>query len=156
MNWDKPTPAATWNAIDIYLGFAYEGKPSPAVCSRLDSLRLADNDAFFRCSVFEPAPKDEPIRYDLRLGNRWYPHMKLAIEQAPDRTSYLLRVDTHDRHIQPAPGSRDYAAFRELMEKNQLLSSQIEAAWESAGLPTFKSYLRADLARRREAGARPL
>jgi len=35
-----------------------------------------------------------------------------------------------------------------MMEKNQSLASRIEAAWESGGLPTFKSFLRQDLARR--------
>jgi hypothetical protein len=151
MTWEKPTPAATWQAIDTYLRMAYDGLPSPAVRSRLDALREVDECVFYQSNPFEPIPKDEPSRFDLRLGNRWYPHMKLVIERAPDRQSYLFRADTHDRHIQPPPGSRDHAAFAELMQKNQSLSSRIEAAWESAGLPTFKSFLRADLARRRGA-----
>ena len=152
MMWEKPTPAAVRQAIEIYLRLAYPAKPSAAVCARLDAISAADRDSFYRCGAFEVGSGDEPIRYDLRLGNRWYPHMKLVIERAPDQRGYLLRVDTHDRHIQPAPGSRDSVLFAELMEKNQSLSSEIEAAWESAGLATFKGYLRADLARRREAG----
>jgi len=155
MNWDKPTPAAVSKAIDVYLGLAHDGKPSDAVCLRLEVLRMADRDSFYRCGAFEPTPKDDPVRFDVRLGNRWYPHMKMVIERAPDQQGHLFRVDTHDRHIQPPPGSRDSAAFRELMEKNQLLSSQIEAAWEAEGLPTFKSFLRADLARRRNVNRQP-
>jgi hypothetical protein len=155
IDWEKPTPAAAWIAIDIYLGLAYDGTPSAAVRSRLDVMRAATEGAFYQCAALEATPKEEPARYDVRLGNRWYPHMKLVIERAPDQRGHLFRADTHDRHIQPAPGSRDHAAFRELMEKNQLLSSRIEAAWEAAGLPTFKSFLRQDLARRRDANQQP-
>ena len=84
----------------------------------------------------------------LRLGNPWYPHMKLTIERAPDGKTSLFRADTHDRHIHVGPESPEYAAFCQMMEKNQSLASRIEAAWESGGLPTFKSFLRQDLARR--------
>jgi hypothetical protein len=149
MNWEKPTPAALWAAIEVYVGLAYDTQPSSAVRARLDALRGAAPDAFFECKAFEPSPKEDPARYDLRLGNRWYPHMKLVVQRAPDGKRYLLRADTHDRHIQPAPGSREYVSFCELMEKNQSLACQIESAWEARGFATFKSFLRDDLARRR-------
>lgn len=149
MPWEKPPPDSVWAAIDAYLGLAYDAQPGQSVRSRLDLLRAAPADAFYLCSAFEASPKEEPARYDLRLGNRWYPHMKLVIQRAPDGQHYLLRADTHDQHIQPKPDSRDYAAFCELMEKNRSLACQIEAAWETKGLPTFKSFLRDDLARRR-------
>jgi hypothetical protein len=38
--------------------------------------------------------------------------------------------------------------FTQLMESNQKLAESIEAAWDVSGLPTFKRYLREDLARR--------
>jgi hypothetical protein len=157
MAWEPPNPALVWKAIEIYLSHAYEHSPSAAVRQRLDSLRATPDETFFACGAFEATPKEEPTRLDLRLGNRFYPHMKMVIERAPDGRQCLFRADTHDRHIQPAPGSRDYAAFRQLMERNHAIGSQIEAAWESQGVPTFKSYLREDLERRRReaAGAAP-
>ena len=78
--------------------------------------------------------------------------MKLSIDMRPDQGGFLFRADTHDRHICPSPASKDYATFRELMEKNQKLAQNIEAAWGEGGLPTFKSYLKQDLERRRQSG----
>ena len=42
-------------------------------------------------------------------------------------------------------------AFRQLMEMNQTVAQAIEATWEQEGVPTFKSYLKEDLARRQTA-----
>jgi hypothetical protein len=88
----------------------------------------------------------------LRLGNCFYPHMKLSIDQRPDREGYFFRADTHDRHICPPPASKEHAAFCELMDKNQQLSQEIETAWAEKGVPTFKTYLKEDLARRAQSG----
>ena len=148
------------------------GTPS-AVRARLETLRSTPDPAFYDCPVLErgPAPsaaaggggagtrpaaagqegEDGPSRYALRLGNRAYPHMKLVIERSPDGRAYLLRADTHDTHITPKPGSREYAAFQELAAANRTAADGIEAAWEAQGLPTFKKYLRDDLERRRAA-----
>jgi len=149
MSWDKPAPVDLWKAVEVYLDLAYGGKTPPAVQSRVFTLRAFPQDDLYRCPVFEPAPKDNPSRLSLRLGNQWYPHMKLVVERAPDGQASLFRADTHDRHIQVDPSSREFAAFCELSQKNQSLAGRIEAAWESKGLSTFKSFLRDDLARRR-------
>jgi hypothetical protein len=37
------------------------------------------------------------------------------------------------------------------MEKNQRLAEAIDLAWEKAAVPTFKTYLREDLRRRKAA-----
>jgi hypothetical protein len=81
--------------------------------------------------------------------------MKLVIERSPDGSGALFHADTHDRHVQPPPDAPEAGAFAELAAKNQELSARIEAAWEEAGLPTFKRYLREDLARRKAAINRP-
>ena len=62
--------------------------------------------------------------------------------------AWLFRVDAHDKHACPSPKAPEYAAFCQLMTQNQELLGKIEAAWADQGLPTFKTYLRADLARR--------
>lgn len=144
---ELPRPREVWKAIEAYLGCAYGELPPPGVVQkRLETLRAAgENSDFIACGVFE---RDSSRKYSLRLGNRFYPHMKLSIDLRPDDAGFFYRADTHDRHIRPAPASKDYLAFSELMEKNQKLAQDIEAAWEDGGLPTFKTYLKQDLARR--------
>ena len=151
MNWEKPSAAEFWKAVEVYLAAAYDAALPAAVCARIETLRAAPADTLYQSTVFEPVPREAPVRLNLRLGNRWYPHMKLVIERSPDGRGSLFRADTHDRHIQVDPSSREYAAFRELMENNQGLASRIESAWEAGGLATFKSFLRDDLARRQAA-----
>ena len=164
MEWHKPAPAALWQAIGTYLRFAYDGDlanglpantPSP-VRAKLQVLRATADAEVFESNVFEKdhAPGtahngQRPKRYCLRLGNRSYPHMKLVVDRAPDGKGYLLRADTHDNHVRPRPGSRDERPFLELMEKNRVCAEAIETAWEQQGLPTFKQFLRDDLARRK-------
>jgi len=155
MRW--PDPAIVWRAVDAFLNVAYGGPPPSAVRSRLETLRALDADAFYDSPVFERRGEGAAARIFLRLGNRLYPHMKLAIERRPDRHGYLFRADTHDSHCCPAVTSREYAAFRQLMEANQGVAQAVEAEWEREELPTFKTFLKEDLARRQiaTAAARP-
>ena len=151
---DLPHPQQVWKAIDAYLRCAYEGANVPKpVQMRLETLRDAgENGDFYRSGVFERDSSPAPKKFSLRLGNRFYPHMKLSIDRRPDQGGFLFRADAHDRHICPGPASKEYATFRELMEKNQKLAQTIEAAWQDGGLPTFKTYLKQDLQRRRQSG----
>jgi hypothetical protein len=144
--------------VSTYLAAAYDAPPGPngippttpsAVKHRLESLRMAPAADFYASPVFERDNPAAPTKFSLRLGNRHYPHMKLVIDRAPDGHGHLLRADTHDSHCRPAPGSRDYAAFVELMDKNREVAERIETGWAEQGLPTFKTYLRDDLARRK-------
>jgi hypothetical protein len=143
-----PDDAQIWAAIDSYLSLAYEAAPSATVQRLLTQLRECTTK-LLECPgwVKTPDPKGI-IRFTLRLGNRWYPHMKLLIEPSPDQQGYLFKADTHDRHIAVAPGSKEYDSFRQLMRDNQRLAEQIETAWAERQLPTFKEYLRRDLQRR--------
>src|SRR6266550_5982502 len=127
---DLPNPKQVWQAIEAYLHCAYEGvNPPSAVHKRLESLRAAgENGAFFASGVFERDSSPAPKKYSLRLGNRFYPHMKLSIDERPDQEGFFFRADTHDRQICPSPASREFGVFRELMEKNQQLAQSIEAA----------------------------
>jgi hypothetical protein len=158
MGWRKPEPSAVWQAVSSYLAAAYEGPTGPhdlpagtpsAVRARLDSLRLVAHTDFYDSSVFERDLPGQPTKFSLRLGNKHYPHMKLAILRSPDGRGHLFQADTHDAHCRPAPGSRDYEVFIALMDKNREVAEHIESAWEAKGLPTFKGFLREDLARRR-------
>ena len=112
-----------------------------------------DLAAFYACPVFERIGSAGPERYALRLGNGIYPHMKMLIGPTPGGDGFLFRADTHDRHVKIPPESPEYGAMCEMLARNHAIGSAIEAAWDAAGLPTFKQYLRQDLARRRASGA---
>ena len=140
--------ADVWKAIETYLGLAYTGPlPSP-VRAKLDTLRSLTDEIFYNSPAFERDQPTAPSKLSLRLGNWFYPHMKLTIERAPDKHGFLFRADTHDRHCCPTPGSREYEAFCQLMDNNQKMAQAIEAAWADQHLPTFKTFLRDDLAKR--------
>ena len=145
-----PSIELAWRAIDSYIAAAYmNGSAPPAVQARIARLRTnLDWGSFYASDVLERDPADAPKRWRLRLGNRFYPHMKLVIEPRPDGTGYLYRADTHDQHVCPKPDSREYAMFCQLMEQNRTIATAIEHAWTDRGVPTFKSYLQEDLARR--------
>jgi hypothetical protein len=145
--WRKPTRAEVLRAVEVYLSVAYSDEPPSAVRARLDTLRSVLDEDFYDSAVFERERAPRPTWYKLRLGNPFYPHMRMTIERSPDGRGYLFRADTHDRHCAPAPKSRDYSPFCKLMERNQLLAQQIEAAWEAQGIPTFRRYLHEDVAR---------
>src|SRR3712207_5999059 len=126
MGWHKPEPTTVWRAIATYLAQAYDGPPDAhgvpaktpsAVRARLDSLRMVAPEDFYASPVFERDAAERPTKLSLRLGNRTYPHMKLVIDRAPDGHGHLLRADTHDAHCRPAPGSRDYQVFCQLMDQ---------------------------------------
>ena len=145
-----PEAAEVIRAIEIYLSAAYPTAPPTVVKARVANVKGCLPD-WSHCREFVPEARDHGTRYTLRLGNPFYPHMKLAIEPSPGGDRFLYKADTHDKHVCPKPDSPDYAAFAKLMENNQKLAETIESAWEQAGLSTFKSYLREDLERRRAA-----
>ena len=150
MTAELPQPAVMFQAIDIYLHHAYApGLPPKAVQARVEQLRRTDPQEMFTCPVLEHDRKDAtPSRLLIRLGNRLYPHMKLSVEPRPDRRGYLFRADSHDRHVRPPEGSRDAELFRRIVEHNAALSQTIEQAWGQAGIPTFRTFLKEDLAKR--------
>jgi hypothetical protein len=144
-----------WRAIDVYLAHAYSGPVPTAVRARLEALRALPAQDFYTSPLFERDKPDASAKLSLRLGNRFYPHMKLTIERAPDGSRYLFRADTHDSHCCPAESSREYGVFCQLMSQNQAMAQAIETAWAQQQLPTFKTYLRDDLARRARAATNP-
>jgi hypothetical protein len=147
---NKPDPALVQRAIDVYVKAAYPDGPPIAVRSMLETERtwaghLTD------APVFVKDDAKNPTKWSMRLGNASYPHMKLIIERAPDGNGHLFRADAHDAHCCPPVGSPEHAAFRELMTRNQQVVTAVEQAWAEAGVPTMKTYLQADLARRKQA-----
>jgi hypothetical protein len=143
-------------AIEVYMPIAYDGVAEPPVIVRsmLATLNTFAGE-FFKAPTFvkDPPPPATPTKYTLRLGNRYYPHMKLVYELGPDKQTWLLRADSHDAHCCPPQETPEHDAFRQLMTRNQEIVSAIEKAWAAEGLPTFKTFLQVDLAARRSQAA---
>lgn len=149
---ELPESEMVFRAIEIYLDHAYApGEVPKGVRGKVEQLRAMGDGGLFACSVVEHERGDLRRRCWIRLGNRFYPNMKLCVEERPDGKGYLFRADTHDRHVRPAEGSKDAAMFREVVEKNAAMSQEIEGAWARAGIPTFRTYLKEDLSRRAAA-----
>ncbi len=152
--WRLPTSDELRAAVHIYMTCAYGDARVPnATAARVKSIdENGEPVAYDDDRLFEADRKQSEIaRYAIRLGNRHYPHMKLVIERSPDGLTFLLRADTHDSHVRPTAGSKEADAYAQLVRMNQQISESIEHVWDAAGLPTFRSYLRQDLARRRAA-----
>jgi len=144
----RPEMTDVREAIDIYLSLAYDGPIPSAIQNRLRTLRLLGAEDFWDSELFERDHPAHPTRFGLRLGNEFYPHMKLSIDARPDARGFLFRADTHDQHCCPLPNTREFDEFCDLMNRNQKLAERIEEAWASARLPTFKTYLKNDLLQR--------
>ncbi len=152
---DPPLPLTSElrRAIDIYLSLAYpDGRIPLATQARQAPLATVPEQAPVQPDWFETAAKEGRTIYRLRLGQRDYPHMKLSLEPAPDSSGYLYFADTHDGHLHVRENSPEAPALAALRESNARLVERIETAWEQAGLPTFRAYLRAALSRRRNQG----
>src|SRR5438045_9581518 len=100
MSADLPNASQVWTAIDVYLRCAYEqSSPPKPVQHRLDSLRAAGaNGHFFQSLVLERDSKEAPKKFSVRIGNRFYPHTKLLIDQRSHAPGYLFRAGGPHRH----------------------------------------------------------
>ena len=155
MSWCRPPADELWRAVAIYLATAYpNGGPPPVVQARIELAKSAPTeDELYQSKSFERDASVPPKRYSIRLGNASYPHMKLVIEPAPGGTGHLFRADTHDAHCLPPPTSKEFAMVSALIESNGRVAAAIESAWRDASLPTFRGFLKDDLARRAAAAA---
>jgi hypothetical protein len=152
-------------AIDLYLGLAYPSGVPADVQTRLASLRDLPADGAVPPDLLEQSVPNSTASLALRLGQPMYPHMKLVIDPCPHAATrpagsstcrgydFLLRADAHDQHLHAPPGSPDAAWLASVRQSNKDLVERIEAAWSAVGLPTFKDYLRHQLAARKEAAA---
>ena len=144
-------------AIRVYLEIAYGGKAAPETArARAEPILGLKAGEVVPEGMLEKDAANSMPSFALRLGQPLYPFMKLVVEPAPcaagaaaGARGYLLRVDSHDRHLHAAEGSADAAWLQSVRTSNKELSEKIEGAWSQAGLPTFKDFLRRQLEERR-------
>jgi hypothetical protein len=139
-----PSHSMLLAAIGIYLEQAYEDVIPGVVQKRVDELRQA-NGSWPACTAVE---RDKTkTRLAIRLGSRFYPHMKLVIDERPDQMGFFFQADSHDAHLCVSPDNPEYPAILALRKNNQAIASEIESCWEKAGLPTVASYWKEGIAR---------
>jgi hypothetical protein len=159
--------------MELYLQAAYpppQGVPA-GLAPRVDAVRGLDPASDVPLdTLLERDPANTLPSFALRLGQPMYPYMKLVVDEAPpiappipgspsaamaDTGDFILRVDSHDRHLHAPAGSPDAAWLASVRASNKELGERIEAAWAEAGLPTFKTYLRRRLQERKSRGNAP-
>lgn len=140
-----PTADQIRKAIELYLVEAYPDRPPESVKTLLPPGTF-DPGEFLMSDSLERTPDTSVLRdvrsFALRLGNGEYRHMKLRISRPPRGAVYLFVVDSHDEFLKAPPGSPDREVLEGLKRHNAHVARAIGTAWDAAGLPTEKNYLR--------------
>ena len=140
-------------AVELFLRRAYAGEVPPQA-QRLIPTEDFDPAAWLMADPVERDPADAPLEqvrsFVLRLGNEFYPHMKLRISRPPRSREFVFSVDSHDVFLRAPAGSPDYDMLENLKRQNAALAELITASWEAQSLPTERSYLRGKLQQARE------
>jgi CheY-like chemotaxis protein len=125
-------------AVAIYLELAYGVGRRPG---RLPDLSLpadATSDrvlALFQREVVDDGNGQKCVRYNMRLGNRNYPFMKLVLQEHLVEGEYCFAIDAHDE-MNIKPDFPDYEAWMAVRRFNQQLKRDVEARLQAEGLPT--------------------
>lgn len=150
MTLNQVTSKLLRQAIELYLDRAYpDGAPSEAVRQRAQLPEGRAGADLLSDPRWERVPgaadAEAAARFNLRLGNNRYPHMKLGVDRVSGSDQFVLVVDTHDKHFAQMVQAGEQAEYRELLEHNARVQHEIERAWTAAGLPTFERFLRSRL-----------
>ena len=142
------------DAIDMYLSRAYPDGADERISRKFtvpDDCGLA---VWLIQTVGEPEPDDADIdgarSIALRIGNAFYPNMKMRLTRPPGSDVFLLMVDSHDVMLTAPEGSPDHQALEELKAANAAIAGDISGAWDAAGLPTERGYLRDKISQARK------
>lgn len=156
-----PSAEQLARAIEIYLAAAYEGQ-LPSRTRDLLPPQGSSPLGYLMSDRVERTPPgatfDEVRSFAMRLGNKYYPNMKLRLSRPPNQRQAVLSVDSHDAFLNAPPGSPDSQALAELKRQNATIAAAIGEAWDAAGLPTEKNFLRDHIDRarlRNKAGGGP-
>ncbi|MCP4375032.1 MAG: hypothetical protein GY794_02455 [bacterium] len=142
------------DAIDMYLARAYPDGVSEQISRKF----TVPDDCDLGLWLLETAGEAEPPGSDidsvrtiaLRLGNAFYPNMKLNMVRPPGSKEFLLMVDSHDVMLKAPEGSPDYQALEELKTANAAIVADVTSAWDAAAMPTERNYLRDKIRQARE------
>ena len=126
-------------ATRIYLEVAYpKGQVPPHVMAMVDFPPGAGVNDILNDGRFEHTFDDDGIitKYQLRLGNHLYPHMKMGLERCTGGDEYVFVADTHDCHIPVECFEFEDEDLIRLFGINSDIQQEIERLWGEEGLPT--------------------
>ncbi len=107
--------------IEKYLSIAYpDGVVPEKVKGMVVEIERCRQDSLFELPVFEK--KGEGV-FSLRLGNVFYPHMKLVVKREGERL--LFDVDTHDSPERIPPTLPGYDRFKKVIEFNRRVKERV-------------------------------
>jgi hypothetical protein len=145
------------DAIDVFFAHAYPDGVGEQISLRFTAPDDGELARWLIDDVGEPEPASADIAsvksIALRLGNAFYPNMKLRLTRPPGSNVFLLMVDSHDVMLAAQPGSPDYQALEELKSANAALVADITTAWDRCALPTERNYLRDKIRQARGKGS---
>ncbi|BBB32413.1 two-component system response regulator [Thermotomaculum hydrothermale] len=108
------------NAIKIYIKYAYpEGNIPERIKKIVEEIERSENN-LFTLPFFE---KVDANVFALRLGNIFYPHMKLVVKN--EDGELLFNVDTHDSPERIPPTLPGYEKFKKVIEFNKNVKKRI-------------------------------
>ena len=140
-----PSADEVRRAVDLYLPRAYPQGVPPAV-NRFVPPEEFDPAEWLMGCLTERDPPDAPLEgvrsFALRIGNARYPHMKLRLSRPPKDRLFVFLVDCHDAFLAAAAATPDHDELEQLKRHNASIAAAVHAAWDAAGLPTERSYLR--------------
>ena len=151
-----PRADALKEAISIYVSRAYPDGADERTSQKFTVPDDCDLAGWLIEDVGEPEPADADIdslrSIALRMGNAFYPNMKLRLTRPPGSDIFLLMVDSHDVMLAAPPGSPDHEPLEALKAANAAIARDITGAWDAAGLPTERNYLRDKIRQARKRG----
>lgn len=110
-------------ALNIFLDEAYSGQVPPEPIRKLaDSVSNVKN---FPELVSVDGVESPAINVvSVRLGNRFYPHMKLVIRKEGD--GFHFAVDSHDGPDRIPPSLPGYERFRKIIQENEQIRETVQ------------------------------
>ncbi len=109
------------NAIEIYTKFAYPEREMPTkIQDIVEKLQKTEEHSIFSLPFFEKVDQDV---FSLRLGNIFYPHMKLVVKI--EGQNLLFNVDTHDSPERIPPTLPGYDKFKKVIEFNKKIKEKV-------------------------------
>jgi len=143
-------------ALKIYLDRAYGGDVPEQIVRKALVPDDREPIGWLLEDVGEPVPGGADVdtvrSIALRLGNAGYPNMKLRFTRPPGDGRFLLIVDSHDVMLKAPQGTPDHEALEALKSANAAIARDVTAAWDAAGLPTERNYLREKIRQARRGG----
>ena len=122
-------------AIALYCSLAWPGKASSELKRVFWNENLSTDQVL--AQIHGESADSRLKRFTLRLGNQFYPHMKVVLQDFLLPNYFSFSVDTHDDHFDVGPECGGYDAWLAIKQRNADLKQEVEDSWAREGIPTL-------------------